>query len=43
MFASATAFNQNIGSWVVSNGTNFVSENKKEQNKIDHTTFMTVC
>ena len=36
MFVSATAFNQDIGSWDVSKGTNFVSEIKKEQNKIHY-------
>ena len=38
----ATAFDQNIGYWDVSNGQDFVSEIKYEQNKIDHTSFMTV-
>ena len=43
MFSDATSFDQDIGSWNVSNGDAFVSEIKNEQNKIDHTTFMTVC
>jgi len=34
MFEDATAFNQNIGSWNVSKGTDFVSEIKIEQNKL---------
>ena len=43
MFYNQTTFNQDIGSWDVSNGQDFVSEINNEQNKIDHTTFMTVC
>jgi len=33
MFFYATAFNQDIGSWNVSNGEQFVSEIKNEQNQ----------
>ena len=43
MFNGAESFDKDLGSWNVSKGTNFVSEIKNEQNKIDHTTFMTVC
>ena len=43
MFQGATDFDQDIGSWNVSKGTDFVSEIKNEQNKIYYTMFMTVC